>query len=149
MIELIAVVVILGVIAALTLPQLLDLRRDARIAALTSLEGTLWSVARNMHAACALDPNCDYSNDHQWLWINGKMMYVNYGWIDAGDTLGVDQIDTFVSSSGFTVSIPGFDRTRFALNGAPDPANCSVTYFDAFFRGQAAGIDITKATSGC
>ena len=150
LIELIAVVVILGVIAVLATPQL-DLRRDTRIAALTSLEGTLWSTARQWHAACATNPACDYNADSRLLLIAGRMIRVNYGWLDAGDYLGVDQIDVFVSTSGFTVSLPGgtLDRTLFALDGAPDPENCSVTYFDAFFRGPAAGIDIVKTTSGC
>ena len=81
--------------------------------------------------------------------IGGREVRVNYGWPDAGETLGVNEVDTVVLYSGFTATLLDYAHTRFELNGAPDPATCSVTYEEAWTRGPVLGMEITTNTSGC
>ena len=149
LIELVAVIVILGSLATVAVPQFLDLRRSARLAAIDHFEGVLSSTAQNMRAACATVPSCDYSARSQALTINGRSIAFNYGWPDSGDNVGADEVDTLMKYSGFTATLVDYSHTRFELNGAPDPTTCSVTYGDAYDRGPVLGIEIFKTTSGC
>ena len=70
LIELVAVIVILGSLASVAVPQFLDLRRSSRLAAIDHFKGVLSSTVRNVYAACATDPRCDYNRDwqvpHDW-----------------------------------------------------------------------------------
>ena len=116
-----------------------------------TLAALLTNAANNVYAACGTTAGCSYASYGQRVSINGKSALLNYGWLDAGDALGADQIDSWVDYSGFTAWLIDAGHTRFTLNGARDPANCSVTYADAFYRGLAnlKGVEITKVTSGC
>lgn len=148
LVELVTVIVILSVLAALAVPRFVNMATTARIASLKSLSGTVWSTAVNLHALCKLDAICDYNNDNQTLTFNGKPMWVNYGWLDAGNNLGLNQIDAWVTFDGFTPSILDGSQTVFTLDSAPDPANCSVSYHEAYH--QVPPIPrITMQTSGC
>ena len=57
MVELIVVIVILGILAAVALPKFMGLEREARIAALKSMGGTLQSAAQMAHGVC-MAQNC-------------------------------------------------------------------------------------------
>ena len=146
LIELIAVIVILGVLASSALPKFLDLRTHARLAVIAAMAGELQSVANTVRAACIVrDPNC-LSTNSQFFSLWGRTIWINYGYPDAGDNVGNNQIDTLVNTAGWTVSLVS-GKTRFALTSATDPANCSITYSDAYFGG--GQITITIVTSGC
>ena len=49
--------------------------------------------------------------------------------------------------NGFDVSLTNNLTTRFSVRGAPDPANCAVSYQQALALGQQPVI--TLVTSGC
>lgn len=51
LIELIVVIVILGILAATAMPKFLDITKDARIASLTGVAGSMSSAANLAHAA--------------------------------------------------------------------------------------------------
>jgi MSHA pilin protein MshA len=57
MVELIVVIVILGILAAVALPRFMGLEREARIAALKSMSGTVQSAAQMAHGVC-MARNC-------------------------------------------------------------------------------------------
>jgi MSHA pilin protein MshA len=57
MVELIVVIVILGILAAVALPKFMGLEREARIAALKSMGGTLNSAGQMAHGVC-MAQNC-------------------------------------------------------------------------------------------
>jgi len=61
--------------------------------------------------------------------------------------LGVD--DSWVDYAGFKATLVDSSHTRFSLDAAPDPLNCSVTYEDTFNRGQALGMELVQTTTGC
>jgi prepilin-type N-terminal cleavage/methylation domain-containing protein len=148
LIELIVVLIIIGVLAAVAVPRFMDSGSAARVASLNTLAGVLRGTAANVRALCKTDPSCDYGNSSQIVTIGGKSAWLNYGWLDSGDRLDVDQIDAWIIHAGFTASLPAPSRTLFTLDGAPDPANCSVTYWDAYYSSNQS-VDIVPATSGC
>lgn len=56
LIELIVVIVILGILAAVALPKFVDLGRDARIASLNAAKGALEATSAMVHGQSLLDP---------------------------------------------------------------------------------------------
>jgi MSHA pilin protein MshA len=68
LVELIVVIVILGILAAVALPKFMGLEREARIAALKSMGGTMLSAANMAHGMC-MARNC--TNGGAGIPING------------------------------------------------------------------------------
>src|SRR5688572_32845814 len=68
LVELIVVIVILGILAAVALPRFMGLEREARIAALKSMGGTMLSAANMAHGVC-MARNC---TNGQTLTIEGQ-----------------------------------------------------------------------------
>lgn len=149
LIELIVVIVVLSVLAAIAVPIYIDLGREARLASLKSLTGTLWTAANNVHLMCGLTPPCDYENYSQNnLIIDNRFASVDYGWPNAGDGLNNGQIDAWITYEGFTASLPLWSQTKFSKDDAPDPDNCAVVYEEATFHPDRIPT-ITSSTSGC
>jgi MSHA pilin protein MshA len=149
LVEIITVVLILGVLAAVALPRYTDLTARARIAKVQHMAGTLRETAATFRAKCMVTSGCNVqSNNTTFTFADiGRTVWINFGYPDAGDTLGVNQIDTLVDTMGFVVSTPNTQMTRFASEGAPDPANCAAVYQDAFSTGSQPIV--TTLTSGC
>ena len=57
LVELIVVIVILGILAAVALPRFMGLEKEARIAAVKSMGGTMLSAANMAHGVC-MAQNC-------------------------------------------------------------------------------------------
>lgn len=151
LVELVVVLIVLSVLAAIALPRFIDSSRNARMAAVAHLAGVLRSTSENTRVLCMTDPACDYSSPFQYVTIGGNSALLNYGWLNAGDPPPYrdSEIRSWVTATGFTVTDPTDAYSLFTLDGSPDPANCSVTYTVAFYRGPVLGIDIATQTSGC
>lgn len=150
LIELVVVIVILGILAATALPKFVDLGKDARIAQVNALAGTLKSTAEMWRGVCEINGFCQ--NPTGVFTYQGKNVWYYNRYPDAGDSINDRQIDSLIDATGFTVSLDNTAVTRFSLKGAPTPANCAVTY-------QVAGLNATTGvvtpptivtyTSGC
>lgn len=149
LVEIITVVLILGVLAAVALPRYTDLTTRARVAKVQHMAGTLRETAANFKAKCLVTPGCNVQNSNTIFTFTdiGRTVWINFGYPDSGDTLGTNQIDTLVDTMGYTVSIPNPQITQFAVDDAPDPDNCAAVYQDAFSTGTAPIV--TTRTSGC
>jgi MSHA pilin protein MshA len=122
MVELIVVIVILGILAAVALPKFMGLEREARIAALKSMGGTLQSAAQMAHGVC-MAQNCA---NGAVVTIEGQPVTFVQGYPNnAGIRLLVQ------STEGFT----GVNN-QFIKAGATT-ANCWVRYNQATI---AAGV---------
>lgn len=148
LIELIVVIVILGVLAASALPKFLDFKKDARVASLTQLAGTIRSTTDMVRVKCIVS-GCRPHLDEQ-VTLNGVTRTVWYGYPIENSRGGVMWgIDDVVQVSGFdyTYSSGAFPRPAyFSIPGTPDPTTCRVTY--VYSESDTPPL-ITLDTSGC
>jgi MSHA pilin protein MshA len=122
MVELIVVIVILGILAAVALPKFMGLEREARIAAVKSMGGTLQSAAQMAHGVC-MAQNCA---NGAVVTIEGQAITFVQGYPNTAGIASLVQ-----STEGFTVA-----ANRFTKAGATT-ANCWVQYNNATI---AAGV---------
>jgi MSHA pilin protein MshA len=146
LIELIIVIVILGILAAIAAPRFINLGSDARIASLEALEGSLRSAANlvNLKARlenktdCATDPTIKLGTDTITLRCGYPCPHPN------GIAKAVNVDPTFTWVGGNCGGVLGAVEVR--LNTAPDPANCKIRYVSA----RATRVPgYTRTTTGC
>lgn len=153
LVELITVITILGILAAVAIPKFADIAKQARIEVLQSLAGALTTAANQTRMLCltsSASSGCD-PNARNWInSIHGQAYWLSYGWPDSGDSLNNGQIDAMIDYTGFQAILPNYWSTRFELTNAPTPANCSVTYGDAWLTTTADHpYTIQIDSSGC
>jgi MSHA pilin protein MshA len=115
MVELIVVIVILGILAAVALPKFMGLEREARIAAVKSMGGTLNSAAQMAHGVC-MARNCANGNQN----LDGTVVTFLNGYPNNATMFNLVQ-----TTEGFTRV-----GNRFTKTGATT-VNCWVQYDQA------------------
>lgn len=138
LIELIIVIVILGILAAVALPRFLNLGQSARISAVNALAGGMRSAAAVAHSA-ALVAATTQTGATGTVTLEGTAINLVYGY-PAATNAGIGAAVT--DYTGFTSSGAGV----FTKDGAPTPASCAVTYTAAVENG-AATVAVTD--TGC
>ena len=122
LVELIVVIVILGILAAVALPRFMGLEREARIAAVKSMGGTLQAAAQMAHGVC-MAQNC--ANGSTIVMDGVSVVFANQYPNNAS-------IDLLVQSTeGFTMNAAG---NRMTKAGATT-GNCWVQYNQATIAG--------------
>ncbi len=139
LIELVMIIVILGILAAVAIPRYAALQTDARIATVNGMLGAVRSTASIVKAQAIIEGDTTLCDGTQNVVIEGSTVVVCYGYPET------DEIDNaMMDFSGYTfVAANG----RFEKVGAPTPATCSVTYT------QPGSVNtpptITSDTTGC
>jgi MSHA pilin protein MshA len=134
LIELVVVITILGILAAFAVPRFLSLDKEARIAAVRGLEGSLRSAASLTHSL-------HLANGGAAVTMEGNAITMVNGY-PAATAAGIGA--TLQDTTGFSfVAGPPYVFTK---NGAATPANCSVSYAAAPANGAPT---ITADVSDC
>jgi len=120
LVELIVVIVILGILAAVALPRFMGLEREARVAAVKSMGGTLLSAAQMAHGVC-MAQNC--ASPSTIVMDGVSVGFVNQ-YPNAASIAALVQ-----STEGFTVA-----GAKFTKAGATT-TSCYVTYNPATVAG--------------
>lgn len=177
LIELIVVILILAILAAIALPRFTNLQKDARIAKLNAAKGSVAAAAALAHATVLAKNNiadaaacpdtaltADNSNGATGTICteNGVVNLVN-GYPDAaaigtagilaaaGLTTTFNPTSTELNADGYNYIATSATVATFQIQGAPIPATCQFTYTEPAALGAAPVISaITAATTaGC
>lgn len=174
LIELVIVIVILGILAALAMPRFVNLQRDARISKLNAAYGAMTSASAVAHAAVLARPTADTAacpggggtaNNIRTgagtvCTENGIVNLVN-GYpassvlaaaspgivAMAGLTSVFSPTAAQLASDGYTVTSAA-GVTTVQITGSTTPASCQFTYTESAAAG-AAPVISAVVTTGC
>lgn len=144
--ELIIVILIIGILAAVAVPRFVDVRTDARIATLESYEGTIRSTMNLINAKAIIETKTDCSLDPT-VDVQGTNITLRCGYPcphPSGIASAIDIQGDFNWVGGNCAGFGGFIELQ--LTDAPQPNNCKIRY-SAAGPGGPPGINLT--TSGC
>lgn len=151
-VELVVVIALLGILAAVALPRFLDIGDNARQAVLEHLEGKLHSMANLVHAEAVLKSVQNQARNDTDVVIDGLIVELKYGYPEARvSTAGhADILDLLELqlSAGLAVDETANNRVRIGYNNSNN--GCYVQYQEA--DADAASPNpylVTRVTTGC
>ena len=147
LIELVIVITIVGILAAVALPRFVNLQRDARISKTQSLFGTIKAAAYLAKARCEVDLGQGLTgvctSSAGVVNMDGALVAMANRYPDA--TLGgIDVASQISAAEGVTIA--GTNPRTYDIVGASIPGQCRISY-TAAAANQAPLI--TVDVSGC
>lgn len=158
LVELVTVILILGVLAAVALPRYADLQGKARESKVKAVAGSVKAAAGLVKAsALANGKSCGTASDATGVSMEGVAIALNHCYPQAlsSFTAGILGASNVSASDGWTVSATageGGGATAASLlviqlSDATTPASCSVSYKAA--ADAATPPVVTATTTGC
>jgi len=149
LIELIAVIIILAILAATAIPKFINLGADARLKLVDTTYAMVLSATNLAYSKCIITPGCYQT----WgLPLTGPDGLV--GIMHNGYPTGLSRVpayfgikDWVTAAGGITVVELNDTEADFIVDSAPNPVNCKVRFREAASLGLAPTI--TKFTGGC
>ncbi len=139
LIELIVVIVILGILSATALPKFVNISTDARVAAMSSVEGSMRSANSMIYAKAAVGNLLSGTTATPAnVTVNGATVATAYGFA----TNGTELAKVMDVSGDFTTS-----SADIRSAGAPTPASCKIAYTAA--TSTIAPPQYVATTGGC
>lgn len=155
LIELIMVIVILGILAATALPRFTDLQKDARIAKMHGLAGSIRSAAALAHAQWLVNGSPTTPAGSVSVLMEGSTVPINFGYPDVGGDAYTNAATTGASSGiylalggaaglpDYIITTPAATATVLSFTPDADHAACIVSYTEP----TAANLPPTVTTS--
>ncbi len=143
LIELVIVILILGILAAVALPRFLDLGADARKAKAQGLYGSVRAATQIAHAGSLVKGTA--ASASTTLTMDNQSVDLVYGYPAATATGVVLAAGIDTTNDGVTVAAG--PPLTITINGAATPANCRITYTAAANATTAATVALDS--SGC
>ncbi len=148
LIELVIVIVIIGILAAIALPKFINAQTDARVAKMNAVYGSIRTAAALAKSRCELDlagaagATCTAVAGTANMDGTAVAMVNKY---PAATAAGIQAAASIVAASdGLTIA--GAGPLTFTGVGATTPANCVISYAAAAVNAAPA---ITINTAGC
>lgn len=172
LIELVIVITIIGILAAVALPRFINLQKEARISKLNSVRGAVVSTAALVHSAAlaksgkddsAPCPGTNVTADNRTSLCTESGLIAIANAYPASTAVPALQYPGIVGAAGLTTVInptaaqlqaEGYDVTNsgndttFRIQGAPDPSTCQFVYTQSTTAG-AAPLVGAVTTTGC
>ena len=151
LIELVAVIVLLGILAVTALPRFIDLQTDARIATVEGVKAALQGAAAQVYAKAIIGSVDNLEGVNANVNINGAAITTAYGYptFDEMDKL-VDLDGAFVEVEADPSVVFGYDRLGTGLAADVAAGQCFAAYTEATF---AASVltppGFFAVTNGC
>ena len=140
LIELVMIIVILGILAAIAIPRYTSLQVDARRATLNGLYGSVRSASAIVHARALVTGATTATGT---VAVEGASVAVVYGY-PASASGGIDNAVEF-NTADFTFATGA--PSTFTKVGATAPANCRITYTQS--AGTGLPPTITPSDTDC
>ncbi|WP_049723116.1 type II secretion system protein [Gilvimarinus polysaccharolyticus] len=145
LIELIAVIVILGILAAAVVPRFIDLKKASIETTMEAITGAVKSAATMVYAKAEVERVADLASSS--VMVEGTSIATVYGY-PAGTAAG---IDAMISSGGWQKRASVFSGAWVYWHGVIQEdagvAQCYIRYRQSTGPGLAPVIDVQ--TSGC
>jgi MSHA pilin protein MshA len=162
--ELVVVISIIAILAAVALPRLIEAQRDARVAKAKAIYGSLRSASTLARSRCELDlagtpvpgkvscrdtPPMVEMDGHPVRIVNHFPAAAADG-IDVAADIHLAADDLSASDGTDTNSLGiGVPSRTYIVSGGSTP-QCSVTYLEAGLKGSSVvGAEVRVATDGC
>jgi MSHA pilin protein MshA len=152
LVELIIIVLIIGILSALTLPRFINMSSEARTAKAQAILGAVRSASQVVRAAALVRNQTGASGT---VSVDGISISTVYGYpqglLAANGASGIVDaagLDTSGSNNdGVTLAGGGASPLAIQINGARDLATCAISYTQP--TAASASPTITLTTTGC
>ena len=147
LIELVMVIVVLGILAAVALPKFADLGKDARKATLHGAQGAVKSAAAIVHAKALAESKTTTGDDSESVTLEGSTaITLKYGYPNAAtidEAAGISSSDYHVAVASGVSTISGTKD-----GGSTAIGSCNFTYTPPASAGAVPTISAVTS-SGC
>ena len=154
LIELIIVIVIIGILAAIALPRYIAAQTDARVAKMNALFGSVRTAAALAKARCELDLAAGLvaagtcGNAAPQVNMDGTLVNIVNKYPAATAANGIIAAAGIIAAND-GVTVAGAGPITITANGATTAANCQITYNAAVANAAPVITLVALTVNGC